>query len=253
MDNRFTVQMPFRANFQKLGDTYVQAKRRFLSLERRLHANDNLKQDYTDFVNEFITLQHLENVPEKESEIDSEKVNFLPHHCVHKEDSTTMDWLAMPSDTWQKTPLVVDSSIRHKITEEERNRKPREDNQPEIVTTSQSTTVTQPIFDENVYSTMHKLFRVIATVKTAISRFKKTKFLVKSHHNYYNRQNCTFSSLTKPHIFTRNTAFYKHKKNCPKQANYSIFVHSSTQKQTPLESEDDFRKVIFLKRRSFQF
>ena len=84
-------------------------------------------------------------------------------------------WLAMPSYTWQKTPLVVDSSIRQKVTEEERNRKTREDNQPETVTTSLSTTVTQPIFNENVYSTLHKLFRVIATVKIAISRFKKDK------------------------------------------------------------------------------
>ena len=81
----------------------------------------------------------------------------------------------MPSDTWQKTPLVVDSSIRHKIIEKESNRKPREDNQPETVTTSLSTTATQPIFDENVYSTLHELFRVIATVKIAISRFKKDK------------------------------------------------------------------------------
>ena len=89
VNNRFTVQMPFKENSQKLGDTYVQAKRRFLILERRLHANDKLKQDYTDFVNEFITLQHLEKVPEEEYEIDSKKVNFLPHHCVHKEDSTT--------------------------------------------------------------------------------------------------------------------------------------------------------------------
>ena len=225
VDNKFTVQMPFKANSQKLGDTYVQAKGRFLSLERRLHANDKLKQDYTHFVNEFITLEHLEKVPEEEYEIDSEKVKFLSYHCVHKEDSTTTfvanrvseiqqtlprshwnhvrstsnpadlssrgskftdfkisalwwngpDWLAMPSDTWQKTPLVVYSSIRHKVTEEEKNRKPREDNQPETVTTSLSTTITHPIFDENVYSTLHKLFRVIATVKTAISRFKKDK------------------------------------------------------------------------------
>ena len=101
VDNRFTVQMPFKANSQKLGNTYVQAKRRFLSLERRLHANDKLKQDYTEFVNEFIPLQRLEKVPVEEYEIDSEKVNFLPHHWVHKEDSTTT-----------KTRVVFDGSAK---------------------------------------------------------------------------------------------------------------------------------------------
>ena len=89
VNKKFTVQMPFKENSQKLGDTYVQAKRRLLSLERPLHANDKLKQDYTGFGNEFITLQHLQKVPEEEYEMQSEKVNFLPHHCVHKEDSTT--------------------------------------------------------------------------------------------------------------------------------------------------------------------
>ena len=73
---------------QKLGDTYFQAKRHYLSLERRLHANDKLKQGHTDFVNEFITLQHLEKIPEEENEIGLEKGNFLTHHCVYKEDST---------------------------------------------------------------------------------------------------------------------------------------------------------------------
>ena len=87
--NRFEVSMPFKPDAQPLGDTYVQAKRRFLSLEKRLECNLSLKKGYTDFINEFISLNHLEPVPESEIDKPECQVNFLPHHCVHKEDSTT--------------------------------------------------------------------------------------------------------------------------------------------------------------------
>ena len=89
VENRFEVSMPFKPDARPLGDTYVQAKRRFLSLEKRLQSNPSLKQGYTDFINEFITLQHLEIIPEPEIDKPQRQLNFLPHHCVHKEDSTT--------------------------------------------------------------------------------------------------------------------------------------------------------------------
>ena len=72
-----------------MGDTYVQAKRRFRSLEKRLEDSLSLKQDYTDIINEFISLQHLEPVPDAEIDKTDRQLNSLRHHCVHKEDSTT--------------------------------------------------------------------------------------------------------------------------------------------------------------------
>ena len=53
-NNRFTVQMPFKSDAPALGDTYVQAKRRFLSLEKRLEAHPTLRKGYSDFIHEFI-------------------------------------------------------------------------------------------------------------------------------------------------------------------------------------------------------
>ena len=81
--------MYFKPDAPALGDTYVQAKRRFLSLEKRLDANPSLRKRFSDFVYEFINLEHLEMVPENEILIPDSQINFLPHHCVHKEDSTT--------------------------------------------------------------------------------------------------------------------------------------------------------------------
>ena len=72
-----------------LGNTFTQAKRRFLNLEKRLDSNPNLKEGYTEFIHEFIDLNHLEPVPDKEIGKPDYQLNFLPHHCDHKEDSTT--------------------------------------------------------------------------------------------------------------------------------------------------------------------
>lgn len=44
-DRRFVVQLPCRDNISLLGNSYDIAKRRFLSLERRLEKNSELKKE----------------------------------------------------------------------------------------------------------------------------------------------------------------------------------------------------------------
>ena len=61
--NRFVVQMPLKANVKPLGDTYLEAKRLFLSLEKRLQSDPQLKQGYCNFIHEFAELKHFEPVP----------------------------------------------------------------------------------------------------------------------------------------------------------------------------------------------
>ena len=63
--------------------------KRFLYLEKRLEANPALKS-YSDFIHEFRDLIHLEAVPNEELVKTGSEVNFLPHHCVHKEDLSTV-------------------------------------------------------------------------------------------------------------------------------------------------------------------
>ena len=81
--------MLFKADVKPLGDTYLQAKRRFLSLEKRLRSDPQLKERYCSFIHEFAELKHIEPVPIDDIHKPNEKINFLPHHCVQKAESTS--------------------------------------------------------------------------------------------------------------------------------------------------------------------
>jgi len=82
----YMVRLPLKPSAELLGDSYDQAYRRFLSIERKLGRHAHLKEQYSAFIKEFLDLNHMSQVaPES---IDCCKY-FLPHHCVLKEDSTT--------------------------------------------------------------------------------------------------------------------------------------------------------------------
>jgi len=87
-DGRFIVHLPFRNNILKIGNSYDIAKRRFLSLERRLENNTELKNEYIKFMNEYKELGHLEQVFDDEY-INDANTCYLPHHAVMKESSTS--------------------------------------------------------------------------------------------------------------------------------------------------------------------
>ena len=72
-----------------LGESLTHAESRFKSLERLLDGNPDLRKRYSDFINEFISLDHMEGIPQEEINKPSNEVYYLPHHCVFKEDSTT--------------------------------------------------------------------------------------------------------------------------------------------------------------------
>ena len=80
--------MQFKAYVKPLGDTYLQAKRRFLSLEKRLQSDPQLK-GYCNFIDEFAELKHTEQVPIDDIHKPNGEINFLPHHCVQKTEATT--------------------------------------------------------------------------------------------------------------------------------------------------------------------
>ncbi|XP_049874134.1 uncharacterized protein LOC126372431 [Pectinophora gossypiella] len=83
-DGRFCVQIPFKESPSLLGESYEQAKRRFISLEKRLERSPSYKQMYSDFIKEYESLGHM-------TRTDTYKpLNyFLPHHGVFREHSTT--------------------------------------------------------------------------------------------------------------------------------------------------------------------
>ncbi|XP_028171679.1 uncharacterized protein LOC114360986 isoform X2 [Ostrinia furnacalis] len=94
-DGRFVVKIPLKDSPDTLGDSYNMSKRRFLSLERKLQNDEKTKQQYHHFMQEYINLNHMtQNSDSFSSKLTSGKSqsqvnNFLPHHGVMRESSTT--------------------------------------------------------------------------------------------------------------------------------------------------------------------
>ncbi|XP_055589128.1 uncharacterized protein LOC129741429 [Uranotaenia lowii] len=85
-NGKFVVQVPWTRELSCLGDSYTQAHRRLLSLERRLARNMETKLEYDKFMKEYLELDHMELVKNK----DQCKVRYyIPHSCVVKPDSTS--------------------------------------------------------------------------------------------------------------------------------------------------------------------
>ena len=61
------MKLSFKQPQRALGDSFVQAKRLFLSVERRLTANPQLHEKYKAFTKEFMDLYHLKEISADEA------------------------------------------------------------------------------------------------------------------------------------------------------------------------------------------
>lgn len=88
-DGSFQVDLPFKSptEYLKLGDSFFMAKKRFHNLERRLGKNSQLKTNYSNFIDDYVELNHAKFVPLELQNNNFENKYFLPHHCVIKENS----------------------------------------------------------------------------------------------------------------------------------------------------------------------
>ncbi|XP_063383605.1 uncharacterized protein LOC134669918 [Cydia fagiglandana] len=86
-DGRYVVRLPFREEPPVLPrDSREIAVKRWMSLERRLDKNPELKQDYNDVLQEYLDLQHMKKVDDEER---AENCVYLPHHAVVRDDKQT--------------------------------------------------------------------------------------------------------------------------------------------------------------------
>ncbi|XP_046743020.1 uncharacterized protein LOC124409453 [Diprion similis] len=89
-EGRFIVTLPTRdEQLQKLGDSRETALQRFKMLERKFERKPQLKAEYSAFIHEYSTLQHMRELSEDSVTCDIRPHFYLPHHCVIKETSTT--------------------------------------------------------------------------------------------------------------------------------------------------------------------
>ncbi len=109
-DGRPQVKLPFKENpSETLGESRNQAVARWLSMERKLEKDKDLKRDYMTAVQEHFDLGHLErvNTTERQHKIlqtdGSTRYScyYIPHHAVVKQESKTT-----------KTRIVFDASAK---------------------------------------------------------------------------------------------------------------------------------------------
>ena len=96
-NNRIQVRLPFKKSPQCLGNSFDMAKRRFLSIEKRLERDSLLKSMYIEFMDEYQTLRHMSPYTGSLTGLNY----VIPHHCVLRPQSTTT-----------KLRVVFDASAR---------------------------------------------------------------------------------------------------------------------------------------------
>jgi hypothetical protein len=86
-ESRFIVKLPTHDDkIQQLGDSQEITRHRFISLERRLSLQPSVYSQYRSFMQEYISLNHMQKVENLET---NGKSYYLPHHAVFKESSTS--------------------------------------------------------------------------------------------------------------------------------------------------------------------
>ena len=80
---KYVVCLPFSDSKFNLGESKMQALKRFYSLERKFESNPQLKIEYERVMEEYISLSHMTLCD------DSDDGYYLPHHAVIKTSSET--------------------------------------------------------------------------------------------------------------------------------------------------------------------
>jgi len=98
-DGRFVLQLPVKTDLTNLGQSVNLATSRFLSVERKLQQDADLRIEYTKFMKDYLEMGHMQEV-RQESNIPKRSC-YLPHHAVFKSSSLTT-----------KTRIVFDASAK---------------------------------------------------------------------------------------------------------------------------------------------
>ncbi|XP_076766420.1 uncharacterized protein LOC143433153 [Xylocopa sonorina] len=83
---RYVVKLPFNNEKSNLRESYRMAFKRFYMLERKFETNHLLREQYTQFLNEYLMLGHMREVTHTAN---PDQGLYLPHHAIIKESSVT--------------------------------------------------------------------------------------------------------------------------------------------------------------------
>ncbi|XP_036344265.1 uncharacterized protein LOC118753492 [Rhagoletis pomonella] len=88
-DGVYVVQYPFKNNAPPIGATLPQALNRLHSLERKLLRFPELRQQYFDFMDDYLSRGHMEVLTSEQIVEDPATCVYLAHHAVLKPNSST--------------------------------------------------------------------------------------------------------------------------------------------------------------------
>lgn len=90
-DGSYQVNLPMKPNWDgfKLGDSFGIARRRFEGLEKKFGRDADYYLQYSNFIQEYVSLGHGKFVPLEINHVNGQPKYFFPHHAVVKEDSLT--------------------------------------------------------------------------------------------------------------------------------------------------------------------
>ncbi|KAL0860198.1 hypothetical protein ABMA27_010505 [Loxostege sticticalis] len=92
-NNQFVVDLPLKLPLdsinENLGDSFHLALKRFNDSENRLHKDPPLLQLYTNFIHEYLKLDHGSIIDINQYNFENDPVYFLPHHPVVRMDKKT--------------------------------------------------------------------------------------------------------------------------------------------------------------------
>ncbi|XP_028157884.1 uncharacterized protein LOC114351044, partial [Ostrinia furnacalis] len=99
-EGRYIVKLPFKTETPQSveGNTYNIAMKRLQMLERRFDRQPELEKNYKEVMEEYIRLNHMQEVPQNEL---NNKSVYLPHHAVVRTEKETT-----------KTRVVFDASCK---------------------------------------------------------------------------------------------------------------------------------------------
>ncbi|XP_055680312.1 uncharacterized protein LOC129788362 [Lutzomyia longipalpis] len=86
---RYVVELAFKEDHEELGDSSKAALARLQTMERRFARDPEFKAEYIKFMNEYLQLGHMEEVPYDQLYKPHNKRYFLPHQAVLRPSSET--------------------------------------------------------------------------------------------------------------------------------------------------------------------
>ena len=86
---RYVVKLPFNTQVTNIGESRDTAARRLKQVERRLATKPEFKEQYNQFMKEYLELNHMEKIPTSQITSKLNNTYYLPHHFVLKSESTS--------------------------------------------------------------------------------------------------------------------------------------------------------------------